>query len=141
LLILVISMRCLESGNDAAAGLLIAIAGALRIYPLAVGGCLVLRGRWHAITRVAIGLAVAGIISLVVAGSRVNLSYLNGLNFTLKLTTRNPAMSALLTRILPSSSSRALKSLVTGSADATVIALASIATLGCPSHGRFRYGR
>jgi Glycosyltransferase family 87 len=68
LLMFVLMMRWLERGHDAAAGLILAFAGALRLFPLLMGGYLLLMGRWRALWYLAIGLAMLGVVTVAALG-------------------------------------------------------------------------
>ncbi|HUO03760.1 MAG TPA: glycosyltransferase family 87 protein [Candidatus Binataceae bacterium] len=75
LFLIVVAMRCLESGRDAAAGLAIALAGLIKVFPLAVLPYLALRRRWRAIGYTIAGLATGGIVSLVMVGPERSIDF------------------------------------------------------------------
>ena len=80
LLLLVITMQLLESRRDAAAGLVLALAGLMRIFPLLLLGYLLIRRRWRAIAFTGIGLVGGLLATGVVIGFPVELSCLKGID-------------------------------------------------------------
>jgi len=75
LLLVVTAMCALESDHDRGAGLALAVAGLLKVFPLAIAGYFVMRRRWRALAWTAIGL-IAGIVVTVFAfGVKRNLSF------------------------------------------------------------------
>jgi glycosyl transferase family 87 len=82
LLMFVLMMRWLERGHDAAAGLILALAGALRIFPLLMGGYLLLTRRWRALWYLAIGLAVLGVVTVAALGPVRCISFVEGAVFS-----------------------------------------------------------
>jgi Glycosyltransferase family 87 len=82
LLMLVLMFRWLEEGHEAAAGLILALAGALRAFPLAMAGYLLLRGHWRALFYTAVGLAVTGIVTVAALGLPLCLSFAAGALFS-----------------------------------------------------------
>ncbi len=70
LAILVLMLFCLERGWEAGAGLLLALAGLLRAYPLAIASYFVLRGRWTVCAWFAAGLTIGAAVTWVVIGPR-----------------------------------------------------------------------
>lgn len=70
LMILVLMLFCLERGWDAGAGLLLALAGLLRAFPLAIAGYFVLRRRWTVCLWLGIGLAVGAAFTWAMIGPR-----------------------------------------------------------------------
>jgi hypothetical protein len=78
LFLLVLAMRAMESDHDAAAGLLIAIAGLLRAFPFLLLGYFLLRRQWRAL-RFAIGGAIVGaIFTVLMVGFARCLSFVHG---------------------------------------------------------------
>ncbi len=84
LLALVLMMHWLERGHDAAAGIILGIAGLMRGFPLVMLGYLVLRRRWRAIAYTAIGMVAGGLLTIAVLGLPQTLSFANGLRFVTK---------------------------------------------------------
>ena len=79
LFLLVLAMRAMESDRDAAAGLLIAIAGLLRAYPFLLLGYFLIRRQWRSL-RFAIGGATVGVITTaMVVGPGRFLSFVGAL--------------------------------------------------------------
>jgi Glycosyltransferase family 87 len=70
LLMLVIMLRWIEQGRDASAGLMLALAGLLRAFPLALAGYLVLRRRWTACLWCGVGLAAGAAVTYAMVGPR-----------------------------------------------------------------------
>jgi hypothetical protein len=68
LLILVFAMRWLRTGYDAAGGIMIALAVLVRIYPIALVGFLLLRGRWRSLAYSAIALAIGAVATIAIVG-------------------------------------------------------------------------
>jgi hypothetical protein len=68
LLLLVLMVYWMERGYHACAGLVLAFAGLLRAFPLAIVGYLVLERRWRMLTYTVLGVVVGGILSIVFAG-------------------------------------------------------------------------
>jgi hypothetical protein len=68
LLLLVLTMKRLQRGRDASAGLILSWAILLRIYPAVMLGYLVVRRHWLALKWTVIGLAVGSIVTLALVG-------------------------------------------------------------------------
>jgi Glycosyltransferase family 87 len=75
LLMLVLMMRWMEGGHDAAAGLILALAGLWRGFPLLLMGYLLLRGRWRALGYTIVGLVAGGIATVALIGMSNSLSF------------------------------------------------------------------
>jgi Glycosyltransferase family 87 len=82
LLMLVLMLHWLEEGHDGAAGLILALAGALRAFPLVLAGYLLLRGQWRALFYTAVGLAIISIITVAMLGLPLCASFVNGALFS-----------------------------------------------------------
>jgi hypothetical protein len=82
LVMLVLMLRWLEQGREASAGLMLALAGALRGFPLVLGGYLLLRGRWRSLLYASAGLAVLGVATLALVGLPRCLSFVEGALFS-----------------------------------------------------------
>jgi hypothetical protein len=84
---LVLAIRWLEAGRDAPAGFVLAAAALLRAYPLALGGYLLVRRRWAALSWMVAGLAAGAILTIAMAGSetcysfRIAVSFMTGRYF------------------------------------------------------------
>lgn len=74
----------LEGGNDAGAGLALGCAGALRAYPLAMLGYLVLKRRWRTVFFTAVTLAVISAVTVMSVGWRICMDFPKGADFTLR---------------------------------------------------------
>ncbi len=80
LLLLVLTMRLLESRRDAAAGLTLALAGLMRIFPLLLVGYLLIERRWRAVVFTGLGV-IGGLIATGLAiGFPVELSFVNSID-------------------------------------------------------------
>ncbi|MGH7932047.1 MAG: glycosyltransferase family 87 protein [Candidatus Binataceae bacterium] len=80
LLMLVLMMRWMARGWDARAGLILALAGLLRAFPLVIGGYLLLRRRWTACLWLSIGLAAGAALTFAIVGPRC-LDFRSGMEF------------------------------------------------------------
>lgn len=84
LLMLVLMMRWLEDGHDAAAGLILGFAALLRGFPLLMIGYLMIRRRWRAVAYTTIGIALGGLVTVAILGFSQTLSFSHGLRFVTK---------------------------------------------------------
>jgi hypothetical protein len=84
LLMLVLVMRWMADGHDAAAGVILGAAVLLRGFPLVMVGYLTLRRRWRVITYTAVGIALGGLLTIMCLGLAQTLSFCNGLGFVTK---------------------------------------------------------
>jgi hypothetical protein len=75
LLMFVLMLRWIERGRDGAAGLMLAFATLLRAFPLLLVGYFILRRRWRVVAYTIAGLAVGGLLTLVLAGVGTTLSF------------------------------------------------------------------
>jgi hypothetical protein len=75
LLLLVTMMRLMERGSERTAGLCLAAAGLLRIFPLLLIGYLFVQRRWTMLFWTLIGLTAGGLITLGLLGASYTLSY------------------------------------------------------------------
>jgi hypothetical protein len=80
LLMLVMMTRLMAQGFEGTAGLLLAIAGLLRLYPFAIAGYLVLQRRWRVLAYMAVGVA-AGSAILAVVCPNYCLSFFRALSY------------------------------------------------------------
>lgn len=82
LMLVVVTMRSLESGRDRTAGFALAAAGLLKVFPLVIAGYFLMRRRWRALGWTAIGL-IAGTAATVIAfGLERNVSFVAGTYLT-----------------------------------------------------------
>lgn len=70
LLMLVAMVRWMERGRDAPAGLMLALAGLLRAFPLGIAGYLLLRRRWAMFMWLCVGMAVGALVTWLMIGPR-----------------------------------------------------------------------
>jgi Glycosyltransferase family 87 len=75
LLLLVLTIRWMESEHDAIAGLTLALAGLLRVYPLLILGYVVLRRRWRVLEYSLVGLAIGGMLTFAFVGIAPTMSF------------------------------------------------------------------
>lgn len=81
LLLLVITMRWMSCGREASAGLALALAALLRIFPLALIAYLVLQERRRIAAWAILGLMTGGTITIVLMGARNTESFIRSLSF------------------------------------------------------------
>lgn len=82
LLLVVVAMRALESPHDRTAGLALAVAGLLKVFPLAIVGYLVMRRRWRALAWAAIGLVAGTAATILAFGAERNAGFVAGTYLT-----------------------------------------------------------
>ncbi len=76
LFLLVLMMKSMARGHERGAGLCLAAAGLLRIFPLLLMGYLAIRRRWRALGWTLIGLAAGGLVTVGFVGLYTSLSFL-----------------------------------------------------------------
>ncbi|MGH7915685.1 MAG: glycosyltransferase family 87 protein [Candidatus Binataceae bacterium] len=76
LLMFVLMLRWMERGRDGPAGLILAFASLLRAFPLLLVGYLILMKRWRVLAYTMVGLAVGGLVTVVVVGVGRSFSFL-----------------------------------------------------------------
>lgn len=81
LLMLVVMTKLMRRKLDGAAGLILAFAGLIRIYPLAIAGYLVLERRLRALIWMGIGVAVGVLATIAVVGPANCLTFVRGLSY------------------------------------------------------------
>jgi glycosyl transferase family 87 len=75
LLLMAVAMRALESDRDRRAGLALAMAGLLKVFPLVIAGYFVMRRRWRALGWVLIGLVAGMAATMIAFGVQRNVSF------------------------------------------------------------------
>jgi hypothetical protein len=102
LLLLVVAMRALASGNDPLAGLILAFAGLLKVFPLVMAGYLIMGRRWRALGWMIAALVAGGCLTLALVGVKRSFSFIGQASF---LTNRhwydlevNLSLSAIISR-------------------------------------------
>jgi len=75
LLCLVLMMSSLRRDNQALAGLMLAFASMLRVFPIMMAGYLVVERKWRALRWTAAGLAIIGFLTLMLVGWTRSLSF------------------------------------------------------------------
>jgi hypothetical protein len=68
LFLLAAMIRCMERGRDAVAGLMLAAASLLRLFPLLLVLYLLLRRRWRMLAYTIAGITIGALLTVVVAG-------------------------------------------------------------------------
>jgi Glycosyltransferase family 87 len=81
LLLLVLMMRSLRRGDDGAAGLWLALAALLRVFPILMAGYLLARRRWRAIAYLGAGVATGAIVTVAMVGIGRCLSFRDAVAF------------------------------------------------------------
>ncbi len=104
LLMLVLMMRWMERGNAAGAGLLLALAGLMRVFPLPIVAYLLLTRRWRLLAYTAIGLAIGAAATLFLIGTSHSLNFFYAVpehfnGYAWIATPTNIAMGAFISRI------------------------------------------
>jgi hypothetical protein len=106
LLMLVLMMRWMERGSDAAgAGLIFALAGLTRVFPLPIGAYLLLTRRWRVLAYTAIGLALGAAATRFLVGRSHSLNFFYAVpehfnGYAWISTPTNIAMGAFISRIV-----------------------------------------
>lgn len=140
LLMLALMLYWLERGDDAAAGLILAAAGAMRAYPLAMAGYLLLRQRWRALVFMVAGLTLIGFATLLFFGWSICFSFVRGALFAIEYqfaaVPKDISISGFVSRIFWYSmgprlpfSIELLRHLLIVAADLAILALTVRATL------------
>ncbi|MGA9723188.1 MAG: glycosyltransferase family 87 protein [Candidatus Binatus sp.] len=78
LALIVGAMRAMERERDGTAGLLIALAGLLRAYPLLLVGYFVIRRKWRAFEFAMAGIAAGAFVTVAILGLTQTLSFVHG---------------------------------------------------------------
>jgi hypothetical protein len=81
LLMLVMGAHLLTRGYEATAGLILAFAGLLRVYPLVIAGYLVLERRWRALVAMGLGVMAGGLATVMLIGPTRCVSFAHGLSY------------------------------------------------------------
>jgi len=82
LLMLVLVMRWLANGREVSAGLMLALAIALRAFPLVLAFYLMITHRWRALVSTAIGLTLIGIVTIAGLGWDIVRTFIVGAELT-----------------------------------------------------------
>lgn len=104
LFLLAAMMRSLERKYDGWAGLFLALAGLMRVFPLLLGFYLLFKRRWRALSFMAGGLVAGGVLTIAALGLTNSLGFLNsGVNFLTEqrwyLNSANIAIAAVVSRV------------------------------------------
>jgi hypothetical protein len=76
LLMFVLMLRWMERGKDASAGLILAFASLLRVFPLLMVGYLILMKRWRVLAYTMVGLVAGGLVTVALVGVGHSISFL-----------------------------------------------------------------
>ncbi|HVC45290.1 MAG TPA: glycosyltransferase family 87 protein [Candidatus Binataceae bacterium] len=99
---MVLMMRWVDQGDDRAGGIIFALAGLLRVYPLTMGGYLLVRRRWRAISWAAVAFLCGALVTVIAVGTARCASFVNAIGLiampTLLRFTTNIATSTFIRR-------------------------------------------
>lgn len=103
LLLLVLMMRFMEKEMDRAAGLCLAIASLLRIFPLLLVAYLFFQRRWRVLEYTVLGLVVGGLATVAIFGPGNSLAFVEGVRFNTQVVmldrTANISLNAFVGRL------------------------------------------
>jgi hypothetical protein len=104
LLMLVLMMRWMERSDAACAGLIFALAGLTRVFPLPIGAYLLLTRRWRVLAYTAMGLAIGAAATLFLVGTSHSLNFFYAVpehfnGYAWIATPTNVAMESFISRI------------------------------------------
>jgi Glycosyltransferase family 87 len=68
LFLIIVALAQLERGRDGSAGMILALAGLLKAYPLVLGAYLILTRKWRSATFMTLGLLVGFAVTLAIVG-------------------------------------------------------------------------
>jgi hypothetical protein len=91
LLMLVLVMRALESGREATAGMLLAVAVAYRGFPILMAGYFIVRRQWRPLFHMTLDLALIGAMTVAAMGLPLCLSFLHGVHLAMTAAWYDPA--------------------------------------------------
>lgn len=135
LLLLVLMMRALKKGREAAAGLLLGLAVSYRAFPLLIAGYFILRRQWRPLIFTGIGFGLAIAVTVAGLGIPLCVSYIHGMRYAVTAFWYDPADVALREFIIrlfsygarpqPDIRMRMLEYIIIVSAQIFIIALAA----------------
>jgi Glycosyltransferase family 87 len=99
LLLLVLMMRALQSGREAIAGSLLALAIAYRVFPILIAGYFLVRRQWRPLIYAGIGLVLLGLLTIAVMGLPLCLNFVRGVQLALSATS-DPAVVSVRATII-----------------------------------------
>lgn len=103
LLLLALMIRAMETGRDRAAGICLAIAGLLRIFPLLLIGYLAVQRRWRVLGYTMGALAVGAAATVALLGARTCLDFARGISLLTDVEwldrTVNVSLGAFISRL------------------------------------------
>jgi glycosyl transferase family 87 len=76
-------MRALESGREAMAGMLLAVATAYRVFPILMVGYFIVRRQWRPLWFMTLGLALVGAVTIAAMGLPLCLIFLHGMHLAM----------------------------------------------------------
>jgi hypothetical protein len=94
LLLLVLTMRALDREREGAAGLLLGLAVAYRVFPILIAGYFIIRRQWRPLIFMGLGLVIVGAITVATLGVPLCASYVDGMQSAM-LVWRDPTDVAL----------------------------------------------
>jgi len=80
LLLFLLMMWAMGRGYDRTAGLFLALAGLIKIFPLLMVGYFVTRRRWRAVAYTAAGLIAGALVTIAMVGLQRSLGFMNGVH-------------------------------------------------------------
>jgi hypothetical protein len=80
LLLFVLMMWAMGRGYDRTAGLFLALAGLIKIFPLLMVGYFVTRHRWRAVAYTAAGVVAGALVTIAMIGVQRSLGFMNGVH-------------------------------------------------------------
>lgn len=99
LLLLVLVMRALQSGREAIAGSLLALAIAYRLFPVVVAGYFLVRRQWRPLIYMGFGLVLLGVVTIAAMGLPLCLNFTRGVQLALTATS-DPAVVSIRATII-----------------------------------------
>lgn len=81
LVMLILIMRALRRGDERAAGLWLALATLLRVFPILLAGYFIARRRWRAIVYTVVGGAIGAVITIAFVGLGRSLDFRHAIGF------------------------------------------------------------
>ncbi len=140
LLLLVGALRFMQRRRDGTAGMLLAAAGLLWVFPLLLGGYALLRRRWRMLTFLIAGVAIGGLATIAIIGTPTSIGFLRSLTLVSSRTwlssPSNVSLAAVISRgfwyffgTTPGSGVELARLLCVGGADLMALFLVARATL------------
>lgn len=134
LLLLVLVMRALDRGYEAAAGMFLGLAVAYRVFPLLIAGYFIIRSQWRPLIFMCLGFAIVVAVTVAVLGIPLCASYPTGMRFAMTASWHDPTDVALhgfllrlfsYTGLQTNSRLQVLQRITIASAQIVIVALAA----------------